>query len=422
MMRITLTLFALTGLVGCSTLTASPTGGSDLSPDNHDHAAPAPAENVASSETPDQRAEEVASLLRIGDRKLQEGDTENAQIAYHQAARLATGDSQAAAYLGLARAFRLSGDAVKAAATLERLCLDHPSWSELPSALLELGRALRDVGAPRLALNRFYSVIHTTLKLPDAEADSYRRLVRTAQFEIAETHLAAGDAAEAVRFFRRLDLLDLAPADRARARFRTAQALLQIDDRKSARAALERYIALDGEEADGPEARFLLAKLLAEDGRRDEALQVALDLLKRGHAQGDSTNWRAWQRRAGNLLANRFYGENEFYSALLLYRALALLDNTPSWRAPILYQIGLCLERLQQPAAARESYTEILKLIGEPPPADLAELARMSAWRTEQLDWTTKVVENIQSLSGPSAVTQSAAAPLSTSPANNESP
>lgn len=355
--------------------------------------------------TPDQRAEEIASLLRIGENKLRDGDTKNANIAFHQAARLASGDAQAAAYLGLARSFRLAGDSVKAVATLERLCLDHPSWSDLPSALLELGRALRDVGAPRLALNRFYSVIHTTLKLPDAQADNYRRLVRTAQFEIAETHLAAGDAAEAVRFFRRLDLLDLAPPDRARARFRTAQALLRIDDRVAARAALERYIALDGEQSDGPEARFLLARLLAEDGQRDEALRVALELLKLGHQQGDSSNWRAWQRRTGNLLANKFYGEGEYYSALLLYRALSLLDNSPEWRGPTLYQIGLCLERLQQPAAARENYTEILKILGESPPPELSELARMSAWRTEQLDWTLKVVGNIQSLSGSSVTT-----------------
>lgn len=354
---------------------------------------------------PDHRAEEIASLLRIGDAKLAAPsgpDTDSAIIAYRQAARLADGDAQASALLGLGRALRLAGDSVKAVATYERLCQDHPTWKDLPVALLELGRALREAGAPRLAMNRFYSVIHTTLKLPDAEADLYRRLVRTAQFEIAETHLIAGDAAEAVRFFRRLDLLDLAPADAARARFRTAQALLLAGDRAGARTALERSVALDGEAADGAEARFLLARLLAEDGRRDEALQVTLDLLRLGHTTGDSPTWRGWQRRAGNLLANRFHDEGEFYSALLLYRALALLDPEPVWRAPVLYQVGLCQERLRQPAAARETYAEILKLIGENPPAELAELARMTTWRSGQLDWTTRVRDEIQSLSGQS--------------------
>ncbi len=68
-----------------------------------------------------------------------------------------------------------------------------------------------------MAINRFYSVLNSTLKLPPDAFDHYQLLAKTAQFEIAETHFETGNFAEAGKFFGRLRLLDLAPVDRARA-------------------------------------------------------------------------------------------------------------------------------------------------------------------------------------------------------------
>jgi tetratricopeptide (TPR) repeat protein len=371
-------------------------------------AKPAPEASSAPTEN-----EERASLLRIGAAKLASGDTASALIAYRQIATTAVNDDEEViALLGLARAYRLSRDGVKAAAIYENVIKNHPDSSELPTALLELGRTFRDLGSPKLAMARFYSVINSTLKLPEAESERYRRIVRTAQFEIAETHLAMGNYPEAVRFFNRLDLLDLAPVDRSRARFKAAQSRIYAGDKTGAITALTVLIGQDPNDPNGPEARFLLAQLLGELGRRDESLRVTLDLLNNERARGDTSGtWQTWQRRTGNQLANQFYQQGEFASALLVYRSLEALDPSPAWRVPVLYQLGLCLERLDQSPGAIEAYTKIQKLAGEKPPANLDEIVRMAAWRSKQIAWTLTTRNQIQDL-GPISPTASPPPPL----------
>jgi TolA-binding protein len=380
---------------------------------------PAPTQNApAGAAAPsDHRAEEYAGLLRIAARKLEARDGPNALVAAREALRLARGAEHPPALLALARAHRVSGDGVRAVAAYEHLLREHPDWDDVPLAMLELGRALRDLGAPRLAIARFYGVIQSTLSLPAERAQEHRQIVRTAQFEIAETHLAEGNGAEAVRFFRRLELLDLAPADRARARFRVAQAQLQDGDRAAAIATLARFLARDGEATEAAEARFLLARLHAEDGRRDEALRVTLDLLRGARASEDGAAAHSWRRRAGHFLASRFLEEGETHSALLLYRAMAAHEPEPAWRAPLLYQIGLCLERLDQAAEARAAYDELVSLIGPEPAPAKADLLRMARWRAEQLEWAARVHQGLRDLARPDApVTPAPPAPALPAP------
>lgn len=349
-------------------------------------------------------AEQQASLLRLGENKLASGDLQSALLAYNSVAAGAEDPDQVAKALhGLARTLRKSGEGIKAAATYELLLRDHPSFAETPSVLLELGRTYRELGSPKLAIARFYSVLNVTLRMSEAEGVHYRRTVRTAQFEIAETHLSTGNYAEAIKFFNRLNQLDLAPADRARARFKAAHARLLAGEDLAAVTALRTFIELEPAAEHNPEARFLLATVLAKLGRHEESLQVTLDLLKH-ELERNSLNapaWLAWQRRTGNQLANQFYNRNDYTGALLLFRALAALDTVPEWRLPILYHIGLCEERLAQHAAALEVYREIAKVAGEKPVPAVADVVRMAAWRADQLGWFTRSQADLGELGPP---------------------
>jgi TolA-binding protein len=335
--------------------------------------------------------EENASLMRIGAKKLEAKDGASALIAYRQVAAEPLDDNESAlALLGMARAYRMSGEGVKAVATYEHLILKLPNSKEVPIALLELGRALRDLGSTRLALARFYSVINSTLKLPEGESDRYKSVVRTAQFEIAETHMGAGSYAEAAKFFSRLDLLDLAPEDRSRARFKAAQAKALSSDDLKASVVMAAFIEENPDDINSPEARFMLANLYYKTGRLNESLQVTLHLLHHEKARGDPTGtWRSWQRRTGNLLANQFYEQGEFFSALQLYRALDAMGETAEWRVPVLYQLALCQERLRQNEEALVTYAEIKKLAGDKPSIALADILRMADWRIGQIQWMT---------------------------------
>jgi len=266
-----------------------------------------------------------------------------------------------------------------------------------PTVNLEVGRVLRDLGSSKLALARFYSVIHTTLKLSDGDHERYRDVVRTAQFEIAETHLLAGDYAEAAHYFQRFELLNAAPSDRAWARFKAAFALDLAGENVAATQAFRDFIIRHPEDENTPEAHFILANLLERQGLHEDSLRITLNLLQNEHAQSqqDQSRWRQWQQRTGNQLAHAFYERGEFNSALVLYRSLALLDDAPAWRLPLLYQQALCHERLMDYRQASDTYALIIESDTAQPSS---ELSRMAQWRADQIDWWQQTQQNIHML------------------------
>ena len=340
-------------------------------------------------------SEEVASLLRIGQAKIEQGDYVSSELAFRQVlAEKATPEQDHAALMGLARTYRKKTEFTKAAAVYETLIKQAPDDPELPVVYLELGRTLRALGAYKPAITRFYSVINSTLKLPENNPDSYRQLARTAQFEIAETYFQSGDYEQANRFFSRLKLLDLAPEDRARAHFKSIYALVLAGEHEKAVTGFRAYLDQNPNDENVPEARYLLATSLRQLGRFNESLTVALELLRaeKKYVQSDPKRWTYWQRKTGNQLANQFYEQGDFGSALVIYQNLANLSPEPAWRLPVVYQIGLCSERLRMFDRARESYQTIVD--NAKPSAgdgkvrqDLVDLFEMADWRLKHLVW-----------------------------------
>jgi len=346
----------------------------------------------------DQKAatpEEVASLLRIGQAKIEQGDYVSSELAFRQVlAEKATPEQDHSALMGLARTYRKKTEFTKAAAVYETLIKQSPDDPLLPVVYLELGRTLRALGAYKPAIARFYSVINSTLKLPENNPDNYRQLARTAQFEIAETYFQSGDYEQANRFFSRLKLLDLAPEDRARAHFKSVYALTLAGDHEKAVTGFRSFLDQNPNDENVPEARYLLATSLRQLGRFNESLAVALELLRaeKKYVQSDPKRWTYWQRKTGNQLANQFYEQGDFGSALVIYQNLANISPEPAWRLPVVYQIGLCSERLRLFDRARECYQTIVD--NTKPTAgdgtrrqDLVDLFEMADWRLKHLAW-----------------------------------
>ena len=325
------------------------------------------------------------------------------------------------ALLTLAHMHRRKGELTKATAIYERFLKDYPGDERTPDALLALGRTLRELGVYKLAVSRFYSVITSTLKPPPDGLERYQQLAKTAQFEIAETHFMAGEFAEANKYYTMLRLLDLAPADRARAHFKAGYALRLQGDLEGAVTSLRAFIGQWPDDENVAEARYLLAVTLRDLKRTQEAFAATLDLLRteKSRVAANPKRWAYWQLRTGNQLANDFFEAGDTLNAHAIYSGLLELSPEPNWRLPILYQIGLCYERLGVNERARASYQSIVDTAGANPPADLAELTRMAAWRIEHLAWREKVGEQIttffSSSSARQAATLPAGAPLKTS-------
>jgi TolA-binding protein len=385
--------------VADDTAPAAPVTHTDATPavDN----APAVASTTSPAATPATSvdlAQEIASMLRIGEAKLLQQDWASAQLAFQQvlnSGRHTTPAQVRQSLLGLARAYRGDQRLTKACAIYERYIKDHPADEQLPAVYLELGRCLRALGAHRLAIARFYSVLNSTLKLPDEGVDSYRQLARTAQFEIAETYFLSGDYEQAFRFYSRLRLLDLAPADRARAAFKSAYALNLQANHEQAVTEFRAYLSLYPDGDDAPETRYLLSVALRRLGRAQESLAATLELLKieKSRTAAAPKIWSHWQRKTGNQLANEFYEQGDTLAALTIYQCMHDLGGPPEWLLPVQYQIGLCQERLQQPALARQTYGRILDALRAPSsdpakrPAIMQDIGTMVDWRLKHLDW-----------------------------------
>lgn len=111
------------------------------------------------------------------------------------------------------------------------------------------------------------------------------------------------------------------------------------------------------------------------------------------------TVWSYWKKKTGNYLANKFFESGEFFNAYRIYTALLPVDNTPTWRVPLLYQVALCEEKLGNFVQATETYISIEELFDNDEDAR-SELAKskylkfvygMSKWRREQLEDTREI-------------------------------
>ncbi len=338
-------------------------------------------------------ADEARGLLKLGASLTDRSDYTGAEIAYRRILNSAdfTDAEQADALLGLARLHRRSGAFVKAAAIYEKFLKQFPDAGQVPDAMLDLGRTLRAMGAYRMAITRFYSVINSTLKIPSGGFEHYQLLAKTAQFEIAETHFESGDYLEAGKFYARVRLLDLAPADQARAHFKAAASLDLAGSHEVALTTLHAYLEQWPDDENVPEARYLLATTLRRLNRPAEALAATLDLLRDEHDRTDQRRWSYWQRRTGNQLANEFFQQGDIRTALAIYQGLSALSPEAHWRLPNTYQTALCYERLGQTDHARAAFQSILDTLAADKTAaagdELADIGRMADWRLAHMGW-----------------------------------
>lgn len=351
------------------------------------------------SAAPKHQQSEMQGLLNLGASLTERSDYEAAEIAFRQVmnADQASDTELKGALLGLAHMHRKKGELTKAVAIYERFLKDYSGDARTPDTLLALGRTLRDLGIYKQAVTKFYAVITSTLKPPPEGFEHYQVLAKTAQFEIAETHFQCGEFAEANKYYTKFRLLDIAPADRARAHFKAGYALRLQGDHENAVGSLRAYLSQWPDDENVPEARYLLAVTLREMKRPQEAFAATLELLRteRARVDKDPKRWARWQLRTGNQLANDFFENGDTMNAQTIYAALLDLSNDTTWRVPILYQLALCFERLAATERARAYYQQVVDAAGKTPPPELAELVRMAAWRIEHLQWRDRVGQQV---------------------------
>lgn len=269
---------------------------------------------------------------------------------------------------------------------------DDPSVAEV---MLRQGLLYRQMGAPMLALSKFYSVMTTSLRLKLDRLEYYQRLVLQAQTEIADTYYLQGKFAEAADFLNRLLKLDTSQLNKGQIVYKLVRSLSALGRYSEVVAQAETYVARYAAADEMPEVRFLLADALKKLGRTRDAMQQVLVLLESQQTNAISypENWIYWQQRTGNEIANELYKDGDYVNALEIYRNLAPLNRSAKWQLPVWYQMGLVYERLQQPQKASETYQLILdrqqekELGSDVRSPGLATILEMAEWRKDHLQW-----------------------------------
>jgi len=273
----------------------------------------------------------------------------------------------------------------------------------IPEIFLCQGQLYRRMGANRMALAKFYAVMTTVLNLSTDRVQDYQRLVAEAQTEIADTYYEQGDFAEASDLLTRLLRQGSPQVDTIRAEFKLIRCLSKLNRHAEVIEHANSFLAKAANAPEQVEVRFYLIHSLQQAGRKPEALQQLLDLLqmKPGETALDLKGWRSWQQRAGNEIGNQLYVEGDYIGALTVYLSLMRLDDTQTWRFPLLYQIGLIHERLAQPQKASEIYSEIVETkmsATEKSNPALKLIADMAQWRIDHIAWLAKAELTTHSL------------------------
>jgi tetratricopeptide (TPR) repeat protein len=280
----------------------------------------------------------------------------------------------------------------------------YPQDPNTPEILLRQGLLYRQMGAPTLALAKFYAVMTSAIGLKSSQLEGYQRLVLQAQTEIADTHFAQGKHEEAAEFFQRLLKLGAPELNTPKVQFKLLQCVSRMGRHAEVAAQAQDFLERYPQSADEAEARFLLVIALRNLDRKAEALEQALRLLRAqaATARKQPDNWLYWQQRAGNELANHFYEEADYLRALDVYAALADVNQTTAWQLPVWYQIGLVYERLRQPEKASELYGRVLgreSEVSTNATPGLKAVIDMARWRKDNLTWIDRAEKTGAALS-----------------------
>jgi tetratricopeptide (TPR) repeat protein len=279
-----------------------------------------------------------------------------------------------------------------------------PQDPSVPEVLLRQGLILREMGAHRLAIAKFYAVMNMALSLKMDEFKYYRRLVLQAQTEIADTYYLQGKFDEAADFFARLLKQDTFELNRAQVHFKLIRSLARLDNHVEVVTQCKAFFDEFPDAPETAELRFTSATALKKLGRKREAVLQVFKLLESQAETSDSNpdSWVYWQQRAGNEIANQLYLEGDYLNALEIYKHLAALSDTVPWQLPVWYQIGLIQERLQQPQKALETFKAIAareqELTGSEDTPTLKTVVEMAKWRRDHIQWRRETELSMESL------------------------
>lgn len=382
--------------------------GSNTSPTAFDHALIQSREKISStnlvSASPSASAGLSAGALREFEQQLAMARRQRLARLYNEATpvfiQLVLTNSPEAikrtALLELAIIAQEENDLPRAQQVFAHYLAKWPDDANVPEIMLRQGLIFRQMGLHTMALSKFYAVMTSSLVLKSDKLEHYQRLVLQAQTEIADSYFDQGKYAESVDLFTRLLKNNSPLLNRPQVHFKLIRSLAALRRFEEAVTQSMDFLNRFRDAAEQPEVRFFLATSLKQLGRNNESMQQVMTLLQlqQDKAAASPSTWAYWQQKTGNEIANQLYKEGDYVRALQLYTGLAALSTNVDWQLPVLYQIGLTYERLEQPVKALEQYASIVRReteAGANASSALGTVVNMARWRRDYLAWQTNL-------------------------------
>lgn len=292
----------------------------------------------------------------------------------------------------------------KAIDMLEQAMAKFPVKAATPERLYRLGEFYRDANLPTRSAEAFFRVINSIVVGGEKSLKRYLHLARLSKFEIARSHYINRDYARALALFDRIELLELSAENHETVLYYKILATLKLPELKAGLELIDTFMKKFPESEFLPELLYSKADVMMKLGEKDTSIALFMRLLDSAQNESDASERQRtfWHQQAGNRLANRFYAEGDYSVALRIYQGMVELNELPSWRIPVIYQIALCFEKMAMHERAQESYLFIeqkMKLLDADSlsPA-LRQIKENAAWRLKLIQWRIDAEEQATSL------------------------
>ncbi len=362
----------------------------------HSQPAPADIDSILAAANESARDADLNVKLQLARRqRLDKSFAPAAQILEGLLKMNAPPELQRQAWFELAEVMQDEDQPAKAQQIWSQYLQLYPQDPSVPDVLLRQGLLYRKMGVDEFAISKFYAVMSSALKLKLDNLAYYKRLVLQAQTEIADTYYLDAKFSEAAEYFNRILKSGEAEANREELEWKLIRSLSYLTNHLDTITKAQSFLGRFTNSSNVPEVRFLLAHALKNLRRNADAMQQVLFLLQsqQENVSKAPATWAYWQRRAGNEIANQLYKEADYLDALQIYLSLAQLDQSPVWQVPVLYQVGMDYEQLQQWQKATDTYTRILdrqKELNQNNNPTLALVLEMAQWRKDYIAWMQK--------------------------------
>lgn len=286
----------------------------------------------------------------------------------------------------------------------EKFSEEYPKDPMIAQVLIKLGQTYRDTGLITIALTKFFAVMQSALSIQPSQIQQYKKQVTIAQQEIVDTYFSTGDYANALHVIDRIRPESLLPAAYVKMRYSKIKCAYELNNYTNVIAEASEFIRKYNGTEYIPECYFMLARAYRVLRKDTDAVRVVIEMLQNKGGKGTmQTVWQNWQKRTVNDIANDFYNHNNYNDALQIYQLLVPINSTPEWQLPIVYQIGMCFERMEQFALAGKAYKFVvdtrIDARGTPDPS-LSALKEMAKWRLHGVEWSEQTRAKVNDLTG----------------------